>query len=293
MACRRCHARADAHFGWCEAVGGRGHHPSLTKLAVATATRPETPRGAAGPRNERHGRTGGLQLVPSKPLIEPGVNIVRAAEKAPPRLPQWTKTYAGAPDWEKIDPAATAQEIFETCRRGLPRAIRISFHPEVLALQGLNIAQVEAAVREPQFVEPRPETVENKYPILGFRRGDIFVILGMRTPVTPMVIAAYWDALLEHDTYRRPEAAGGTGGGGKRKAPGLPKTVKASIMAMRSHGAYVPADWETADKVTVTYRGTELGKISCRNPERQLIQSDYQRCVRKMHAIDRREEASA
>lgn len=234
--------------------------------------------------------------------ITPGVNVVPAdrsaaeeRERQQARRLQWTKALAGEPDWSRFDVMATASEILESLRGGLPGVFRVGYHPEVLALQGLDIGQVEAALRRPQYVEIRPESGEKKYPILGFRRGDVFVILGMRTPTSPIVIAAYWSSLLDSPTGRPFGQRAATGGGGSKKSAGLPTSPRALVTQLRARGGYVPENWELADKaVDVSYRGQDLGKITVGpGTGRKQVQTDYQRVVRKMQAIDRRLEAAA
>ncbi len=113
-----------------------------------------------------------------------------------------------------------------------------------LHLQGRGAGRVRAG-RQPhggRAAQPRPRgdpprVVQNKdkrYPVLGFYRGDVTVILGLRQPVTPKVIAAYATSLLQHDTHR----VGHTGGGGgKRSASGLPCNPRQVVSQLGFGGA--------------------------------------------------------
>jgi hypothetical protein len=58
---------------------------------------------------------------------------------------------------------------------------------DVLATTGFVTEDVDAALRNPSRVEIRPESWEKtkRYPVLAFYRGDVQVILGMRTPTKP------------------------------------------------------------------------------------------------------------
>jgi hypothetical protein len=117
----------------------------------------------------------------------------------------------------------------------------------------------------------------------------VSVILGMLTPAKPRVIAAYWTSLLTADTHR----VNKVGGGGSKKADGLPTNPSAAIARLRAAGCEIP---ETAGREAGRrhLQGPVLGKIATsRTTTKPLVQSDYQRIVRKMAAIDRREVAKA
>jgi hypothetical protein len=151
---------------------------------------------------------------------------------------------------------------------------------------------VIAAVRQArQRVEIRPESwdKEKRYPILGFHKGDCMVVVGMRQPSTPRVIAAYWTSLL----VGRPARVNRHGGGGAKKKVGLPSTPTATISRLTGMGAEIEGDPVLSKTVKVTYKGQDLGKISCGAVTKSVVESDYQRCLRKMQAIDRRQEAKA
>jgi transcriptional regulator with XRE-family HTH domain len=191
--------------------------------------------------------------------------------------------------WDDSELEATAYQLLVKCMNGLPDEIGFDYKEDVLATAGFVEEDVIAAVRSPQRVEIRPESwdKEKRYPILGFTRGDVQVIMGMRQPNKPRVIAAYWTSLLQQDNYR----VNRHGGGGSKKAEGLPTTVGASVTRLRSRGCEIP-EWGPDEKpIHVTYKGQDLGKITVGAKTKMVIQSDYQRCLRKMQAIDRREGA--
>ena len=183
---------------------------------------------------------------------------------------------------------ATAYQLLVKCMYGLPDEYGYDYKDDVLATAGFVQEDVDSALRRPERVEIRPESWdrEKRYPILGFYKGDVSVILGMRTPAKPRVIAAYWQALLEADTHR----VNKVGGGGAKKPVGLPARPTAAIERLRSAGCEIPDPGPEEKPVPVTYKGQDLGKITTsRKTSKATVQSDYQRTLRKMQAIDRRE----
>ena len=196
---------------------------------------------------------------------------------------------AGVSDTE-LD--STAYQLLIKCMNGLPEEYGYDFSPDVLATSGFKQEDVDAALRQPQRVEIRPESwdKEKRYPVLGFYRGDVEVILGMRTPTKPRVIAAYWTSLLSADTNKH---ANRHGGGGSKKSTGLPTTPAQVLTRLRAAGCEIP-DPVDEKPVEVTYKGQSLGKImTARTTTKITAQTDYQRTLRKMQAIDRREPAMA
>lgn len=187
------------------------------------------------------------------------------------------------------DLTAHSQRLLELCRGGLPDRFQYSFLPDVLALYGVDQQLLDGALRGPDRVEIRPESFEKdkRYCVLAFYRGDIEVILGMRQPATPKVIAVYAASRLEHDTHR----VGHTGGGGSRSSgvSGLPKSARQVAHKLRALGGReLEVELSiTEDFVPVTYKGQELGKIAT-NGDRKTSEQDFQRIQRKMAAIDRR-----
>jgi transcriptional regulator with XRE-family HTH domain len=197
----------------------------------------------------------------------------------------------GEGSWSDDELQATAYQLLVKCMDGLPEGIAFDYKDDVLATQGFVEEDVIAAVRKPQRVEIRPESwdKEKRYPILGFHRGDCMVVLGMRQPNTPRVIAAYWTSLLAADRH----VVNRHGGGGAKKKVGLPSTPTATISRLTGMGAEIEGDPVLSKTVKVTYKGQDLGKISCGAVTKSVVESDYQRCLRKMQAIDRRQEAKA
>ncbi len=170
-----------------------------------------------------------------------------AVDEAPPRRPDVVDVHTSPLpdpevirnfDWDKVNLDATAIKLRDLRKNGVPAAIRYTYKDEVLAVFGLDIALMEGALRNPDRVEIRPESFnrDKRYPVLGFYRGDITVILGLRQPVTPKVIAAYATSLLQHDTHR----VGHTGSGGsKRSVSGLPFDLRQVAIDLRAPGAQV------------------------------------------------------
>jgi hypothetical protein len=233
-------------------------------------------------------------VTPSQ-TIEPGVNVELAGER-PYKGPEKVLSPERAPE----DPWATdelilaeAASFFKMFRNGLPEAIRFDYFPEVLAVDGLNLDDVEAAVRHPEDVEiAREHALGNRYPILRFRRGDVVTVMGFRTPRRPRIIAGYWIGLLLHDTHRV-SYAGITGGGGARKEVGLPNTPRQAINRLKGIGADITWEETMTDvkAVEVKYHGQSLGKISVDpTTKRDMVKSQYQSFHRKMHAIQLREQ---
>jgi hypothetical protein len=186
---------------------------------------------------------------------------------------------------------ATAYQLLVKCMNGLPEEFGYDYKDDVLATAGFQQEDVDAALRNPQRVEIRPESWdrEKRYPVLAFHRGDVSVILGMLTPAKPRVIAAYWTSLLGSDTHRVNQAR-------RRRVEevGRAAVQPGQVMArLRAAGCEIP---EPVDEkpVDVTYKGQGLGKImTARTTTKITAQADYQRTLRKMQAIDRREVAKA
>lgn len=242
-----------------------------------------------------------LSLVTGRPAtpstsVEGGVTVVSvpATERAKPPEPVFSdfdleqaRTY---PTDDLL--SKSAHTLLEKFKHGLPMAIRYSHLPEVLALYGVDEQIMDAALRHPDRVEIRPESFDKdkRYPVLSFRRGDMLVILGLREPIRPKVIAAYASGLLMHDTHRVDYAGGG---GAKRGEKGLPTNTKASVKALQIRGAKVDVDLRKTT-APVVYEGQDIGSIRIGvHVLKADVQSDYQRCLRRIHAIDRREGRTA
>lgn len=218
--------------------------------------------------------------------IAPGTRVVGDVTEPLPSTEVWSSTPEDV-DWSAVpDLEATAGKLRERLRNGLPAAIPFTYHPDVLAMQGMDFDLVEAALRHPERVELRPETATKKYPVLAFWRGDVVTILGMRVPTHPKIIAAYAVSRLDPDTWSRPV----TGGGGARKQPGLPKTTPALLKALARLGTELKGNSDPGARTAeVVYKGQVLGKVTIDRAPRDQVESDWQRIQRKVAAINARE----
>lgn len=215
-----------------------------------------------------------------------GVKIVSAPPKERVDLHKWTFDPDSC-DWSLTDFDKPITKLRDELINGLPDSVPFQWHADVLALGGMNLDMFEAAIRHPQRVEIRPETRTKKYPVLAFHRGDATAIVGFRTPTHPMCIAIYAVSKLDPDMHTM---RGGNGGGGARKTTGLPKNVRAMIKSLRQMGAEIDYGSDVTSKCgEVKYKNQCLGKVSvAETTPRQTVQSDYQRTVRRMNAIDAR-----
>lgn len=282
--------------GLSPANGGSTPSPPAPPPAPRAKPRGLPPRKhkrPAAPRRPANAQLTALAtLVGSQaPGFEPGVRVIPAPKPEAPE-PEEKLVSVGvgeAPDWAQLDVGLAAYKLQERCRNGLPDSIAFEIKPDVLALYGMDMSLIESAVRNPERVEVRPETKGKKYPILGFYRGDIMAVVGMRLPNRPAIIAAYASSKLEPDTTPR---AGGTGGGGAKKSSGLPGTVNAAIRQLRAHGAELPDEGPMFGDRTaeVKFRGQSLGQISLGDHvPKATVQSDYQRMLRKINGIKDRQ----
>ena len=190
-------------------------------------------------------------------------------------------------DWDRIDLDATAIKLRDLMKDGVPEAIRYTYQADVLAVFGLTTELMDGALRHPSASRSGPESFDKdkRYPVLAFHRGDVQVILGLRQPVTPKVIAAYAISRLQHDTHR----VGHTGGGGAKGGKGLPSTPRQVVTQLRARGAHVELNpLQEGQPVEVIYRGKSVGKISTGIVPKATCESDYQRVLRRMTAMDAR-----
>lgn len=232
-----------------------------------------------------------------KHTIVPGVNVVLAdaatKTRHEPRV-QVPGKPSEKPFGERTEQVATnAVELHERWKHGLPEDVGYSFSPDVLALHGMDQDLMNAALRNPEWVEIAPETYTKGYTVLRFHRGDAMAVLGCKYPSSPALIAAYHGSLLEHDVHRVNHHSGG--GGARRRVPtGLPQTPRQSIQYLQAAGAEVEWD-ETADvtSVPVSFQGQDLGRITVGTVQRSQVETDYQRTLRKVAAIKAREQSGA
>lgn len=196
-------------------------------------------------------------------------------------------------EWSELSPEELAKKsatLRDLLAHGLPTGVSITSTPDVLALYGVDMDEVEATIRQPSRVEVRPESIDKKYAVLAFFRGDMQVILGFRFPRTPGVMAVYLGSMLTNDTHRVEHV----GGGGARRHNSLPTTAKQLIARLKATGAIVTHDPQSSSgAMLVEFRGQELGHIAAERTPRAQVQSDYNRMLRRMQAIARREEGLA
>lgn len=294
-------ALLDLHAGWQYRPVGPGQKkshlvaPDGQRFVMATSFGGGRGSGRIGDNRQLRAylsRTGWLNTASSPassvhvPAKGGGVTIIRA-DGSVRDLHDDIAISEADPGADPLTPEELEQGVFdlyEDVKAGLPSAYPFIYHPNVLALAGLNKGEIEGAIRSPEFVEVRPETKGKGYPVFGFQRGDVRAILGFRDKSQPAIIAAYWTTLMAHDTYRV-ERSGKAGG--SKAATGLPSNPGASLKRLRNLGADVVENGKTA---AVKYRGQELGQVTCGIGVPKLqVQTDYQRCLRKMHAIDQRE----
>jgi hypothetical protein len=196
-------------------------------------------------------------------------------------------------EWAALAPEELGKRtatLRDLLAKGLPTPVPITATPDVLALYGVDMEEVEACVRMPQRVEVRPESMDKRYATLAFFRGDMQVILGFRFPRQPGVMAVYLGSMLTHDSHHVEHM----GGGGGSRTHRLPTTPKQLINRLKATGATVTTDTKsTSGAMLVTFRGQEIGRISGERMDRKQVQSDFNRMQRRMQAIARQEEGLA
>lgn len=214
--------------------------------------------------------------------------IVSAPARPREEVAIWVEPDANAPkfDWAAVDLKQTAYRFCTQYRDGLPAGIGFAYLPDVLALYGVDTDLTEDTLRAPERVEVRPESFSKQkgYPVLGFYRGDVQVILGLKEPVRPCVIAVYVGSRLENDTHRVENHGGGAGG---KAETGLPKTPGQLQARLRSMGCdlTVDLDHKTAE---VVYKGHSLGKVRVdRALARRDVENEWQRTQRRIAGVNR------
>lgn len=199
--------------------------------------------------------------------------------------------------WAEMDPEALAKKVAtlrDLLANGIPADIPITCTPDVLALYGVDLDEMEAACRMPTRVEVRPESVDKRYAVLAFFRGDLQAIIGFRFPKHPGCMAIYLGSMLEADEHRVERTGGGGSRTGTRGQNSLPTTPKQLINRLKGSGCSVELDPAHTDGITyvVIFRGENLGLIKSERQPRTQVTNDYNRFLRKMQAIARREEAA-
>lgn len=200
--------------------------------------------------------------------------------------------------WAEMEPEALAKKVAtlrDLLADGIPADIPITCTPDVLALYGVDLDEMEAACRMPTRVEVRPESVDKRYAVLAFFRGDLQAIIGFRFPKHPGCMAIYLGSMLEADAHHVEHTGGGGSKAGARGQNSLPTTPKQLVNRLKGSGCGVELDPAHTDGITykVTFRGEELGLIKTDRQPRTQVQSDYNRFLRRMQAIARRDQVTA
>ena len=253
---------------------------------VAPSTPVDVPVDSPRPVRRKQDPAEGRRVVTCARCYEQGHSIFTCTQASRPAVEIVIAPIEGT----VTDDDLTAHNfaLLALCRQGLPDRFQYSFKEDVLAMYGVDMNLLDSALRSPERVEIRPESMDEdkRYGVLAFYRGDIEVILGMRAPATPRVIAVYVASRLENDTHRVGHSGGGAGGA---KATGTPKTPRQLVTRLRAMGGReLQVELSiTEDFVPVTYKGQDLGKIAS-NGDRKTCEVDFQRVQRKMAAIDRR-----
>lgn len=189
----------------------------------------------------------------------------------------------GGRDWENNLERGT-MAVWRATMEGVPPKAHLYFHDDVTALHGIDLELVEAACRQPHRVEVAPETAEKKYPVMKYYRGDVLAVVGFRDLQMPKIIAAYTAGLNLADNR-----TGGTrGGGGARKATGLPRNTKQLVDRLKQIGAVLTED-STGKTHAVKFWDEELGQVQTGpGTDRQSVESSFQRMARKIEAVRQR-----
>lgn len=286
---------------FCVRCGENGHYveeckePLVPRKKAAVVLAPALPAAPAAPaapvKAQRRGpatiaHTDGPRVITCGRCHQVGHSIFTCTVTYEPLTRNVLAPVPSPVDDNVLTAHSTA--LLDLCKDGLPMNLGYDFKEDVLAMYGLDHDLLEAALRNPERVEIRPEThtQDKRYCILGFYRGDLEIILGMRSPSTPRVIAAYAGSRLAHDTHR-PGVSGGSGGSKATAPKGLPKSSRQVATRLRARGALVTLDM-VEDTTEVHYKDQMLGRIAC-NGDRATCEADYQRTIRRMEAIDRRE----
>lgn len=177
--------------------------------------------------------------------------------------------------------------IVEACRDGLPEVVPLLIHPNVRALFGFDMDLSVDCVRHPMGVELDTTFKQRSFPVVRFRRGDLYVVVSFRDRQRPAMLGVYVDAALEHDTHR----VNAVGGGGSRKRPGKPGTPTQLATRLRELGVTV-GEPNAQGRAQLTYAGQDLGIVQVDGiARRDTVISDWDRAQRRVEAINRRREA--
>lgn len=230
-----------------------------------------------------------LRETPEPRTIKPGITVFQQPVEARESRQTWVPGTKEV-DWSIIDLDASCTALLHRFRDGYPEELGFWYYKDVLAMNGLDFDGVEAALRHPDRVEIRPESYGGGkgYPVLGFYRGDVRVIVGFREPSRPMIIDTRFSIKTQ------PAARDGVtdgGGGGAKKDTGLPKT----ITQLRKRLAQAGAELTTAKdgkSFDVCYHGQHLRKVE-ETLTRQEITTVWQQLTRRMNGIEQKEAKTA
>lgn len=277
--------------------------PAEQTIVVPVPPRPVSPRMApafrATPPPPSPPRV--FQQEPPAPLPQTPVRFsalqepaLRPARQAPdaPVSPQWILLPGQNPDsWTGEQFEQNAWRLQARISKGVGPDMALKFFDEVTALHGVDLDMVESVVRQADKVTVDGSTATRKYPVLHFQRGDVLVVVGFRQD-TPLIMAAYFSG---PGMSGIPTGHGnrGAGGGGARKATGLPTSVNAVVTRLRSCGAEVKED-PGGNTAEVWFAQQSLGKIQTGiRATKDTCRSDYQRCIRKIDSIQQKERSTA
>jgi len=181
----------------------------------------------------------------------------------------------------------SASEIEAFLAAGIPESVPVVLHQNVLDLYGVDLEFAISTIRNPQAVSIDSTMRRRDYPVLRFRRGDLYVVVGFKARQRPAILGVYVNALLEPDAHQAPTGSGG--GGSKQKTLGKPRTIVALVKRLRMLNITLgePNDAGTAE---ATYHDQSLGRVQVLGVASRLeVESSWDRMQRKVHAIERRE----
>ncbi len=194
-------------------------------------------------------------------------------------------------EWAATEEGLTIWATYVRAKDGIPQKVPVLFRDDVSALYGVDLELLEDIVRRPERCEIDASSTQRGYATLKYWRGDVMSVVGFRDPYRPMIIAAYVNNIaLAQYMSKNPTG----GGGGARKAQGLPTRPQKVVERLRDLGAVI--DWtpnDNVDTVEVTYQQQSVGKINV-GPvyTKTTCEQDFQRTQRRMAAIDRAGQAS-
>jgi len=177
--------------------------------------------------------------------------------------------------------------IAEMMSNGMPKSVPIIIHPNVQDLWGFDQKLAVDAVRHPFAVELDTTFKQRNFPVLRFRRGDLYVVVGFKDRQNPAMLGVYVDPALEHDTHRVHH----TGSGGARRLGGKPTNYGQLVLRISRLGVEI-GEPDPKGIAELMYRGQSLGKIKVEGiAKRDDVTADWDRVQRRVQAIERRQPA--